>query len=123
MSMWQNLYLGPYVVLTLTPATSDRLPKDEDGELLGWRSFYCRESEDRAYYVPRGADGESPKPAPRQMYFGGQPGWPWEPNLIGVEPRAEVDWFVRAYAAELAELAEAFGSKPVFGWGLLSWYS
>lgn len=125
MGMWQNLFLGPYAAFPIAPAIADRLPEDEEGELLGWRSFYCHgsESERRAYYMPRGTAGESPKPAPREMYFGGEPGWPWEPDLVGVTPQAEVDWFVRAYAAELTEVAAALASKPEIGWGLLSWYS
>jgi hypothetical protein len=125
MSMWQNLFLGPYAAFSITRGHADALPEDENGELLGCRSFYCHglESKRRAYYMPRGADGEPPKPAPREMYFGGQPGWPWRPDLVGIKPRAEVNWFVRAYKTELAEVVAAFGSKPVLGWGLLSWYS
>jgi hypothetical protein len=123
--MWQNLFLGPYAAFPVSPETADQLPEEEDGENLGWRSFYVHgvEAEGRAYYMPRGPQGESPKPAPREMYFGGQPGWPWEPALTGIKPSAEVAWFKRAYASELKEVGAALGAKPEFGWGLLSWYS
>ena len=123
MSLWQNLYLGPFAAFAVHPAATERLPEDEGGERLGWRSFHSHASDGRAYYMPRGAAGESPKPASREMYFGGQPGWPWEPGLAEVVPDDEMAWFAREYAAELAEIGAALGSSPEFGWGLLSWYS
>jgi hypothetical protein len=122
--MWQSLFLGPYAAFPVTAEVAERLPEEEGGELVGWRSFYCHGSttEGRAYYMPRGSAGELPKPAPREMYFGGQPGWPWEPDLAGLKPRMEIAWFKREYAAELAVVQAARGSKPTFGWGLLAWY-
>jgi hypothetical protein len=122
MSVFQNLYLGPYAAFAAPPGTA-RLPEDEGGDRLGWQSFYSHLSDGWAYYMPRGAAGEAPKPAPRKMYFGGQPGWPWEPDLVGVVPADEMAWFAREYAAELAEVGAALGASPAFGWGLLSWYS
>jgi hypothetical protein len=121
--MWQNLFLGPYAAFPGTATTADGLPEEEGGDLLGWRSFYCHAAEGRAYYMPCGTRGELPKPAPREMYFGGDPGWPWEPDLASVDPRAEIVWFAREYAAELAEIEAALAAKPMLGWGLLSWYS
>jgi hypothetical protein len=122
MSTTQNLFLGPYAAFTVRLENAEELPEDEDGEILRWCSFYScgSESEGRVYYMPQGPQGELPKLAPRPMYFGGQPGWPWQPDLAAVDPRAEVDWFARAYAAELAAVGAALGSAPVFGWGLLA---
>jgi hypothetical protein len=57
------------------------------------------------------------------MYFGGNMAWPWEPDLRAIDREAEVAWFAREYAAELAELREVLGVAPQFGWGLLSWLS
>jgi hypothetical protein len=57
------------------------------------------------------------------MYHGGQPSWPWEPDLVDIDPRAEIAWFAKEYATELAELQSVLGSSPQLGWGLLAWVS
>jgi hypothetical protein len=54
---------------------------------------------------------------PRQMAFhdgltdNAFEDWSW------INPRAEMDWFTEAFAAELAILAEHFGGPPNIGWG------
>jgi hypothetical protein len=57
--------------------------------------------------MPFGAAGDAPKPAPREMYCGGQPGRPWEPDLAGAVPADEMEWFARDDAAEVAALSVA----------------
>jgi hypothetical protein len=122
-SWWQNLFLGPYAAFPVPPAFGDRLPQNEEGEFLGERSFECHLHEGLAYYMPLGRLANPPRSEPREMFFGGNPGWPWEPDLVDVDQRAEVAWFTQEYAADLAELEAVFGAKPTFGWGLLSWHS
>src|SRR4051812_35383633 len=102
MSHEQQLFLGPYAVFPVPRAVARQLPVGEDEEPIGWRSFfiYGDERAGRAYYMPRGEFGEPPREAPRKMYWGGF--GPWEPSLIGMDPRAELAWFAREYAAELA---------------------
>jgi hypothetical protein len=60
----------------------------------------------------------------RELYFGS---WnPWTDvavELSGVDRKAEVRWFAKAYKAELKRLATHFGSKPELNWSLHAWMS
>jgi hypothetical protein len=38
-----------------------------------------------------------------------------------VNPQAEIEWFMRAYAKELELLGKIFPTPPVVKWGLLYW--
>src|SRR5262249_39634133 len=100
-STWQILYLGPYAAF---PTDAKSLPGEKGGKPLGWRNFSCHleesypvESEGRAYYLPCGAKGKLPKPAPREMYFAGSKAFPWQPDLAGVKPKDQIAWFKREY--------------------------
>lgn len=125
MSVWQNLFLGPYAAFDVAPEIAAHPPEEDSGELLGRRVLYCHgsETESRLYYMPRGPDGEIPRSASRRMYFSGQPAWPWVPDFSTIDPAAEVTWFQREYAADLAEIGAVLGVRPEFGWGLLAWAS
>jgi hypothetical protein len=38
-----------------------------------------------------------------------------------IDPRAEIEWFKKAYAEELALLHKIFPPPPALRWGLLYW--
>jgi hypothetical protein len=40
-------------------------------------------------------------------------------DLQGIDPRAEIEAFATAFAAELEMLEERLGKPPVFGWGVV----
>jgi hypothetical protein len=42
-------------------------------------------------------------------------------DVRGIDFRAEIDWFARAFAAELADLERDFGRSPTLHWGVVGW--
>jgi hypothetical protein len=42
-------------------------------------------------------------------------------DWVDVEPKAEIEWFTKAYAKELELLGKIFPTPPVVKWGLLYW--
>ena len=63
-----------------------------------------------------------PNCPPRQMAFHdgmadrGNEDWSW------INPRAEIDWFLEAFSAELNNLTAHFGAGPTVGWGVIMNY-
>jgi hypothetical protein len=42
-------------------------------------------------------------------------------DVRDVDFRAEIDWFAKAFAAELAAVAEDIGREPTLHWGVVGW--
>jgi hypothetical protein len=123
MSTVFHLALGPYAEFEPPPEKSGALPPEsEDGvsrfaDRL-WCDFYPVFDD-----TPRGRYRYGPQcgPSGRDAYWEGQPPLPELPDLAGVDPRAEIEWFAREYGEELSTLASHFGRPPRLRWGLLSW--
>jgi hypothetical protein len=123
MSTVFHLALGPYAEFELP---SDKLgilpPETEDGERWFaerlWCDFYpVFDDTPRERYRYGPFHGSSQ----RDMHWEGQPPMPELPDLAGVDPQAEIEWFAREYEAELSALARHFDCSPRLRWGLLSW--
>jgi hypothetical protein len=101
---WEEAWYDPLIdggILDL--ASRDGLPEVKVGRV---RYIQYR-------FMPKQHRPNSP---PRQMYFhdgsaDGDEDWSW------LLPKAEMDWFLEAFAPELTVLASHFGSDPTPGWG------
>jgi hypothetical protein len=133
-SIWQNLFIGPFAEWLVPEGKAKGLPpRDEDGELLfseklAWDSalgeFETVVRHKKRYRrfccMPRDLKPESHG---REVLFGGQPAYPGNQDLLDVDRQGEIDWFAKAFARELKVLAEKFGGEPTFHWGLVCWPS
>jgi hypothetical protein len=134
MSVYQNLFIGPFAEFLVPEGKTEGLPpEDEGGDRLFYEKLLCnvglgapettvrgKKRYHRFCYMPH---ADKPEAHGRPMYFGGQPAYPAIQDLLKVDRQAEVDRFAKAFAKELKALAEKFGGKPRLSWGLVCWPS
>src|SRR5579883_338825 len=133
MSVWQNLFVGPFAEWLVPEGKTEGLPpRDNDGVRLFADKLLCnlsmgeppetitrgRKSYHRYCFMPH---AKEPERHGREMYFAGQPAYPTTQELLAVDRQAEVDWLAKKYAKELEALAKKFGGKPRLSWGLICW--
>ena len=126
-----TVFIGPYAEWQVHVSKVRRGPKDEDPRFEGFVNgpiLYLGDYEGLpkvkvgrlTYVVYRFMpDEHRPDRPTRQMqfYYGEPEGdcedWSW------INPRAEIDWFSEAFAAELSVLRGHFGEDPTLGWGVV----
>lgn len=136
MSTWNSVFIGPYAEWKISEANKpnppfydtelfDTLISDE-GPLL-WRNWlldvHSLEIDGTTCYpyhfMPSSKHERCGKPV-REMFFWGQGMIDLGIlDLTDVDRQVEMNWFAKEFAKELQQLADYFGSPPVFRWGAL----
>jgi hypothetical protein len=127
MSVYQNLYVGPYAEWLVQAGEDDydlleelvhpalRSNTGQDGiPEVRVKGVYYR----RHCFIPRVKRLKKPQ---RCMDF--------DETVVAVEDwnevdrQAEIDWFAKAFEKELNALASHYGREPHLRWGMVAWLS